>query len=236
MSIYRPRPSRRDRAKAIAAVTAVHLAMVALLLIGDGTDGPRLGSQAPTILIDVPLPPPPPPPPEPAAKADRETGAAGRKAEPTPIVLPPPRIALPTPNPLPAAPIAGTGSAPTAGPASAGSGPGAGGTGDGRGGGGAGGGGGIGEDAQLLYGGLNRRDYRHLRSFDAPGGRAMLAILIGPDGRVVECSTHRSSGDPALDAALCAILQPRMRWAPARDRSGRALTVGLYYVATWGRD
>ena len=69
-----------------------------------------------------------------------------------------------------------------------------------------------------------------------PIRRAMLAILIGPDGRVVLCSTRQSSGDPALDAALCAILQPRMRWAPARDRSGKPLTVGILYTAVWSRN
>lgn len=235
MASYRDPSTGADRAKAILAVAAVHLGMAALVLLGGkATEAPLVG-QPPTQLIDItlPPPPPPPPPPEPAAQPDREAGAAGREADPSPIVLPPPRIALPTPNPLPAAPIAGSGNASTAGAASAGTGPGAGGSGDGRGGGGAGGG--IGEDARLLSGGLSRRDYRHLHSFDAPGGRAMLAILIGPDGRVVECSTHRSSGNPALDSALCAILAPRMRWAPARDRNGRALTVGLYYVATWGR-
>lgn len=236
MATYRDPSTRADRAKAITAVAVVHLGMAGLLLLGgEAADAPTAG-QAPTQLIDItlPPPPPPPPPPEPAAQPDREAGAAGRKAEPAPIVLPPPRIALPSPNPLPTAPVAGIGSAASAGAANAGTGPGAGGTGDGRGGGGAGGG--IGEDARLLSGGLNRRDYRQLRTFDAPGGRAMLAILIGPDGRVAECSTHRSSGDRALDAALCAILQPRMRWSPARDRSGRPLTVGLYYVATWGRN
>ena len=87
-----------------------------------------------------------------------------------------------------------------------------------------------------MTGGLNRRDYRHLRRFAAPGGRAMLAILIGPDGRVAECSTLQSSGDPALDAALCAILQPRMLWAPARDFGRRPMTVGIIYTAVWSRD
>lgn len=238
MATYRDPATRADRAKAILAVAAVHLGMAAVILFGSRAAVAPPTGQPPTQLIDItlpPPPPPPPPPPEPAASPDREAGAAGRKAEPAPIVLPPPKIALPTVNPLPTAPIAGTGTAASAGAANSGTGPGAGGTGDGRGGGGAGGGG-IGEDARLMSGGLNRRDYRDLRRFDAPGGRAMLAIMIGPDGRVVQCSTHRSSGNPALDAALCDILQPRMRWAPARDRQGRALTVGLYYVATWGRD
>lgn len=230
--------NRADRSKAILAAAMVHLGMAGLLLLEDNAAGPPMTGQPATTLIDITIPPPPPPlpPPEPAVKPDREAGAAGLKAEPTPIVLPPPRIALPAVNPLPAAPVAGSGSAASAGSASAGSGPGAGGAGDGRGGGGAGEGGGIGENARLMSGGLNRHDYRYLRAFDAPSGRAVLAILVGPDGRIVECSTRQSSGNPALDAALCAILQPRMRWAPARDRGGRPLTVGIFYTAVWSRD
>ncbi len=237
MASYRDPPTRAERTKAIAAVAAVHAGIAALILSGP-QQAPSLSGQAPTQLIDValPPPPPPPPPPEPAAEPEREAGSAGRRADPAPIVVPPPRIALPAPNPLRVAPVAGSGSATSAGAASAGTGPGAGGAGSGSGGGGDGGGGEIGENARLLSGGLNRRDYRRLRDFAAPGGRAVLAILIGPDGRVAQCSTRQSSGDPALDAALCAILQPRMLWAPARDRSGRPITVGLYYTAVWSRD
>ncbi len=238
MASYRNSPTRTDRAQAITAVAAVHLGMAGLLLLGRDAAGPPTPAQAPTQLIDItlPPPPPPPPPPEPAAKSEREAGAAGRKAEPAPIVLPPPRIALPALNPLPVAPVAGNGSANSAGAASAGAGPGAGGSGEGRGGGGGGGGEGIGADARLLSGGLNRRDYRYLRSFAAPSGRAVLAILIGPGGRVIECSTRQTSGDAALDAALCDMLQSRMQWAPARDRGGRPLTVGIIYTAVWSRD
>lgn len=240
MASYRNSPTRTDRAQAITAVAAVHLGMAGLVLLGDEAGGPTPPVQAPTQLIDItlPPPPPPPPPPEPAVKSRREAGSAGRKAEPAPIVLPPPRIVLPALNPLPVAPVAGKGNAESAGAASTGTGPGAGGSGEGRGGGGAGAGGGegIGADARLLSGGLNRRDYRYLRSFSAPGGRAVLAILIGPSGRVIECSTRQTSGDAALDAALCDMLQSRMRWAPARDRSGRPLTVGILYTAVWSRD
>ena len=237
MTGYRDPPTRADRAKAIAAVAAVHAGLAALIIISPRSGAERAG-QPSTQLIDVALPPPPPPPPpralKPVPRAEREQGAAGKKAEPSPVVAPTPRV--PATTPVPAAPVAGTGSASTAGAATARTGLGAGGTGSGRGGGGTGNGGSIGEDARLLSGGLTRRDYRRLRAFAIPSGRAVLAILIAPDGRVAQCSTRQSSGDPALDAELCAIMQPRMRWSPARDRSGRAMTVGIYYTATWSRD
>jgi protein TonB len=235
MASYRDPPTRAERARAIAAVVAVHGALAALFLTGSNV-AQRAAEQPSTQMVDVPLPPPPPepPPPRKAAKAAREAGAEGKKAEPAPVVAAPARV--PTANPLPAAPVAGTGSATTAGAGATGTGPGAGGTGSGSGGGGSGGGGGIGEDAQLLSGGLSRRDYRRLRAFAAPAGRAVLALLVGPDGRVAQCSIRQTSGVAALDAELCAILQPRMRWAPARDRAGRPLSVGIIYTAIWSRD
>jgi protein TonB len=234
MARYNDPPSRAERVRAIAAVIAVHGALAALVLTGSNIAQSPAG-EAPTEIFDVTLPPPPPlPPPEPKreAAAPRDAGSEGKKA--APIVAPPAR--LPPTNPLPAAPVAGSGNAPTAGAGTLGTGPGAGGSGSGPGGGGTGTGGGIGEDARLLSGGLGRGDYRRLRAFASPSGRAVLALLIGPDGRVSQCSTRQSSGDPSLDASLCQILQPRMRWAPARDRAGRPLTVGIYYTAVWSRD
>ena len=235
MSGYRDPPSRGDRAKAIAAVVAVHAGLAALILSGSRVM-PGTAGQPATQLIDIAIPPPPPPPPpepKPAPKAEREQGAAGKKAEPSPIVAPPSPV--PAKTPVPAALVAGSGSASSAGAAASGTGTGAGGSGRGRGGGGSGSGG-IGEDARLISGGLTRRDYRRLRALGASSGQAVIAILVGPDGRVAQCSTRQSSGNPALDAELCAIMQPRMMWAPARDRSGRPLTVGIYYTATWSRD
>jgi protein TonB len=234
VSSYTGNADRGDKAKAIVAVIAVHAALFALVLTSK-QPLPKAIEHVRTVLIDVTEPPPPPPPPPPeVGRAAEKEGAAGKKAEPSPIVAPKPKIVVPAPTPLPAAPVAGSGSATSAGAATDGSGTGAGGSGSGRGGGGTGGG--IGADARLLSGGLSRRDYRRLRTVGAPSGRAVLAILVGPDGRVGQCSTRESSGDPALDAALCEILRPRMVWAPARDRSGRPLTVGILYTAIWSRD
>lgn len=237
MPLYRDRPTRAERASAIAAVLVVHVALGALALSGSAQRQAASG-QPPTQLIDVFIaPPPPPPPPVPKRTENaREAGAEGRKAEASPIVAPVPRIAVPPVNRLPAAPVAGTGSAPASGAGATGAGPGAGGAGTGPGGGGADAGDGVGEDAHLLSGGLTRRDYRYLRGFASPSGRAVLAILIGPQGRVSQCSIHQSSGNNALDHALCAMLAPRMRWRPARDRAVRPLTVGIYYTAVWSRD
>jgi protein TonB len=236
MNRYRDSASRTDRATTLAIVVIGHLALGALVLSQSGS-APTVPEQMVPQMFDVDLPPPPPPPPPPSrdrSSEDKKAGIEGRKAEASPIVAPPVVRPLPTPNPLAAAPIAGNGSDRSAGAGLSGTGPGAGGTGNGSGGGGTGGG--IGEDAVLLSGGLNRRDYRRLRAFAAPAGRAVLDLLVGPDGRVARCSIRQTSGVAALDADLCAILQPRMNWAPARDRAGRPLSVGIIYTAVWSRD
>jgi len=236
MPSYRTSPTRSDRAKAIAAVVAVHAGLAALVLSGSRVAHEN-AEQAPTQLIDVALPPPPPPPPpdtKPAPRPEREQGAAGKKAEPSPIVAPPPR--LPAKTPVPAAPVAGTGSASTAGAATTGTGPGAGGSGAGGGGGGSGGGGGIGTDVRLLGGNSARLPARLLRQFTADRGYAHLWLTIAETGRVTDCSVLQSTGDAKVDQALCGLMVRQSRWTAARDTQGRPITVKVRYTATWSKD
>jgi len=236
MPSYRTSPTRSDRAKAIAAVVAVHAGLAALVLSGSRV-ARESAEQAPTQLIDVALPPPPPPPPpdtKPAPRPEREQGAAGKKAEPSPVVAPPPRI--PAETPVPAAPVAGTGSASTAGAATTGTGPGAGGSGAGRGGGGSGGGGGIGTDVRLLGGNSARLPARLLRQFTADRGYAHLWLTIAETGRVTDCSVLQSTGDAKVDQALCGLMVRQSRWTAARDTQGRPITVKVRYTATWSKD
>ena len=231
MPSYRDSPTPTDRAKAIAFVVAVHVALGALMLSGKPTAPRRRGASphhADRCGIAAPS----------AATAARR-GARARQRKAPRARRPNLRRSsrrnrrFPRPTPVAAAPVAGTGAAASAGAAKAGTGPGAGGSGSGRGGGGSGGG--IGSEARLISGGLVPRDYRHLRAFNAPSGRARLAIMVGTDGRVTSCRVNDSSGHPGLDSALCAILQPRMRWIPARDTGGTPISVRVFYIATWER-
>lgn len=232
MARYTGNTEPRERVTAITAVAAIHMVLAAYLFSAPRV-APEPDNAAPMTLIDIAEPPPPPPPPE-QGRASEEQGEAGKKADSTPVVAPVARVIVPAPLIIAAAPIAGSETSASAGAATAGSGPGAGGEGDGRGAGGNGGGG-IGREARLLSGGLTRRDYRQLRAYSSPAGRAVLAIRVGSDGRVVSCTAAQSSGDPVLDAALCAILQPRMRFAPALDTAGQPIPVRAHYVASWDR-
>lgn len=239
-------PPRRRRKKVLALVAGLHLALGALLLTGLAGQ-PPLERALELAAFDLPasptLTPDPPPPDEQAPAARERAGAADLSARPAAVVLPPPTPPAPSPNPLATsderAPV--TGSAPSAGAgAEAGPGAGAGGEGDGTGGGGSGGlgsgnGSGLSSEARLLSGNLTRGDYRRIRSFGSPGGQAVLAIEVGPAGRLSSCLPLSGSGNPSLDSELCRLLG-RTRWEPARDGSGRPVAVSLRYVATWERN
>ena len=99
MSSYSGTADRPDKARAIAAVIAVHAALAAIILTGLNV---RLVGQAverlTTINIKEPPPPPPVPPAEPAPKPQqvkKPAGAPAPKAEPAPVVAPPAEAAAP---------------------------------------------------------------------------------------------------------------------------------------------
>jgi periplasmic protein TonB len=233
MASYRS-TAKEDRAKALAGVLLVDVALGAIILTGLNV---RIVQHAVDQLktFDIREPPPPPPqPPPPQQRSERareEEGAAGKKAEPSPIVAPKPKIVLPAKPPVPAAPVAGTGSATRLGASTAGTGTGAGGSGSGRGGGGTGDFSGF-TPARLVRN-LNRSDYRQLTGGRMPYGRAMVSLQLDARGVPVECRIARSSGDSSVDAGLCPLITRRLRFRPALDADGRPIPYRLQYVATW---
>jgi protein TonB len=224
---------RTERAKALAGVILVHLALGAIVISGLNVRFVQhaVDSLQTFDIKDVVPPPPPPPPPARSQKAKEEAGAPAKKANPTTVVAPKPKIPLPVQPPIVAAPVAGTGSASSSGAAAAGSGTGAGGAGNGRGGGGSGDFSGF-TPARLVRN-LTRRDYRDLAAGRMPAGRAMLSLQLDADGIPVGCSVARSSGDPYVDAGLCPLVSRRLRFEPARDDEGRPIPYRLNYVANW---
>lgn len=69
------------------------------------------------------------------------------------------------------------------------------------------------------------RDLREERE-----GITRFRLSIGTDGLVKDCAIVASSGSPSLDAAACAKLRKRGRFAAATDESG-AVTAGSYSSA-----
>jgi protein TonB len=233
MPSYRGTADRPDKAKAIAAVLAVHAALGAIILIGLNVDVvTRAVDRLQTIDIRLPTPPPPKPPAptREAKKAKLEEGAAGKKADPSPIVAPKPKI--PMVSPIPAAPVAGTGNAPTAGAANSGTGTGAGGSGSGR------GGGGVDYSKFTPARRITKipdREYRRLAATGIPSGVVGVTILVKTDGSVANCRIARSSGDGAVDALMCQLTLRHVRFRPARDPSGRAVAQDITFFPNWYR-
>lgn len=233
MSSYRGTADAPSRAKAIAAVIAVHAALAAAILTGLNVDmAERVIERLQTIDIRLPPPPPPEPPPPPARdekKVELEEGAAGKKADPTPVVAPKPRI--PVQSPIPAAPVAGTGSAPTAGAADYGTGTGAGGSGSGRGGGG--------DYSKFTparrISKIPDREYRRLAATGIRRGSVGVTIKVNTDGSVSNCRVARTSGDSSIDALMCQLTIRYVRFRPALDDRGRPVAQDITFYPNWYR-
>ena len=234
MSSYTGTANRPDRAKAIAAVVLVHVALATAILTGLNVHTVRRAVEQLTTISVVEPPPPPPVQPPPAQKPQQMKKAAGApapKAEPTPVVAPPPKI--PVPSPIPAAKVAGTGSSANSGASTAATGTGAGGTGNGP------GGGGYGDYSRFtparLVSNIPNHEYGRLAATGIPSGRVGVLILVNRDGGVSNCRIARSSGDPSIDGLVCQLTVRYVRFQPARDPDGRAVAQDITYFPNWRR-
>lgn len=236
VSSYQGRADSPERAKAIAAVVAVHLALAFFILSGLNV---KKVSQAALQLTSTILIRQPPPPvrverPKPAAKpefANKREGAAAKKANPTPIVAPRPKLAVA--SPIAAAKVAGTGTAPNSGASPSGNGTGSDGAGS------ADGGGGNGDFSRFtparLVSNIPNSQYARLAATGIPSGAVGVLILVNPSGSVSNCRIARSSGDPSIDGLVCELTQRYVRFDPARDPEGRPIAQDITYFPSWRR-
>jgi protein TonB len=230
VSSYQGTADRPDRAKAVAAVIAVHAVLGFIIL--SGLNVRMVGEAVETLKTFNLTPPPPPPPippppkPRPQPKMAKAAGAPAPKAEPTPVVARP--TPLPVRSPIPAAKIAGTGSAASSGAGTSGTGTGAGGYGNGPGGGGTG----AYTPARKLTK-IPDREYRRFASTGLPYGSVAITIRVNPDGSVSDCRIARSSGSPYADSLMCQLTQQYVRFSPARDPSGRSIAQDVTWVPNW---
>jgi protein TonB len=241
---YRSDVNARDKSGAIAAVVAIHAALLFVFLNLSGridlTDPQRALS-----VIDLSNPPPTPPPPPPpqrqqAKPKEKEGGSAPKniRSQATPVVAPKPRIVTPPLQKIAASDTPRQGTAPTEGAAEVrGPGTGAGGagngTGSGRGGNGSGGGGdnGVTEPPHLVTPVLSGRDIsRDIFDRWPRGATVFMRLRVDPRGYVAECTVDRGTGDPTIDSALCNIAHERLRFRPALNRSGQAVAGWFGYA------
>lgn len=238
--MYRSDLNTRDRGGAIAAVAAIHVALLFALLNASGRIDITDPQRALRVfqVTDVP-PPPAEPPPQPVQRQERQRekpketeGAASPKnirSQATPVVAPKPRIALPLPVPMATTQTPNQGAQATQGASNVrGPGTGAGGTGTGTGSGGAGSGAGGGGDGlaavrtRLATRPLGGRDFpRELLRAWPRGAWAFMRFRVDANGTIVQCIIDRGTGVPAIDSQICAIARQRLRYRPALDRSGR---------------
>lgn len=233
MSSYLGTADRPDRAKAIAAVAVVHVALAAIIITGLNVR--MIGAVVERMQVfdfrETPPPPPPPPPPpqHKPHKAKLEAGAPGKRANPSPVVAPAPK--LPLPSPIPAAKVAGTGNASTSGAANYGTGTGAGGAGNGLGGGGF-----AGFTPAQKITKIPDGEYRRLASASGMDrGSVGVAIRVNPDGRASNCRVVRSSGNPVADTLMCQLTEQYIRFRPARDAQGRPVAQDVTWYPNWWR-
>ena len=223
----------RNRALGIAGALAVHVVVIAALLLFSPPFSPMHAPSEPGLVaIDLKEPPAPaPPPPD-----DVEQGAAappsrGVTEAPSP---PPPPAPLAHPVATEVAVDPGSGQASGLG-AAAGSGAGQGGEGSGSGAGGSGSGRGAGRvvPPQRIEGALTNADYRRARPPEGAAGTVRVSFRVRTDGGADRCAVIGSSGYAVFDEATCRLIERRFRFRPARDESGRPVDWTIRTEYTW---
>jgi protein TonB len=230
-----------DRAKSAVAVVALHaLAGYALLNAFDVRTGEVVNSALTRLnVIDVPVPPIVVDDESKLATPDPEgaASAANLKKTSAPREAPKRIVEVPIAKPVPAAPKAGKGQENDAGAAKvAGPGTGAGGVGTGFGSGNGGdgnGGGGVASRAKLIGGRITNSDYPRSASVAKQGGTVTAHFSVGTDGRASKCRIVKSSGNAAIDAATCRLIEQRFRYEPARNRAGQPISDVTGWQQTW---
>ncbi|MGZ2412995.1 periplasmic protein TonB [Sphingomonas sp. F9_3S_D5_B_2] len=231
MTSYSGNVNRPERARAIAAVVTIHCVLAAVILSGLNVDKVRQAVEKLKTFDIREIPPPPlPPPPQQARTAKEAAGAPAPRAQASPVVAPRPKI--PVRTPVPAARSAGQGSASSSGASTAGGGTGAGRTGVGTGGGGTDY---SGFTPARLIRNIPSSQYRELAAAGMPSGEVAVTIRVATDGSVSNCRIARSSGDATTDSLVCLLTDRYVRFTPARDPDGRAVSQDITYFPNWRR-
>ena len=237
---YRTDVNNRDRGGAIAAVVAIHAALLFAFLHMSGTID-LSDTQSPLRLFDLSRTAPPPPSEQrPRSKPKEKSGGAAPKnlrSDATRVVAPKPQIVTPPAQKIAASETPRTGTARTQGAASQpGPGTGAGGAGAGTGGGSGGngsggGGGGVAEPPRLVSPVLGGYDFPpDLLDQWPPRATVFLRLRIDPRGYVAECIVDRGTGVARIDAIMCNLAHDRLRFRPALDHNGQAVAGWFGYA------
>jgi len=67
-------------------------------------------------------------------------------------------------------------------------------------------------------------------------GTTAMRILVGRDGKVLDCAVRQSSGNAVLDHVACEILLREVKFTPARDATGRPIASITPLSVAWQMD
>ena len=244
--MYRSELNSRDKSGAIAAVVAIHAALLfAFLHLSEKMGFAPAQNVLRVFDVDeLKTPPPPPPPPqqkETQKPKEKEGGSSPKniKSEATPVVAPKPKIETPPVQTIAASETPRQGISPTQGASDVhGPGTGAGGvgtgTGSGSGGNGPGGGGeGAAYPPQLLTPTLRGHDFPNdVLDVWPRGMQVFLRLKIDARGYVSECIVDRGTGVAAVDSEVCTLVHERFRYRPAQNRAGQPVAGWAGYRQT----
>ena len=240
---YRTDINGRDRGGAIAAVVAIHAALLFVFLHLSGKIDLTDPQNALKVfdLNNPPVPPPPPPTERQQPKPRQKEGGSSPKnvrSQATPVVAPKPKIETPPVQKIVASETPRQGASPTQGASDVrGPGTGAGGVGvgmgSGSGGNGPGGGGdnGVAEPPHLATSVLSGRDFsRDLLDQWPYRATVFLRLRVDARGVVSQCMVDRGTGIPAIDNSICNTAYERLRFRPALNRNGQAVAGWFGYA------
>jgi protein TonB len=208
--------TRGTNPKAVAVVVLLHGAALTALIMAKGEVIERI-IHRPIEVYPVPLPPPPPPHPVPPTPQPRT--AQSQLDTPKPIVTFPPTGPLTPPStidppPLPPGPVfAKVDRIPVPPPPAL-----------------------TIEPARAradLHSYVSNADYPDAAIRNEEQGTTRFRLLVGANGKVVDCAVTGSSGSSALDSATCRLMKTRARFTPAHDSSGNPTTDNVASAIRW---
>jgi protein TonB len=77
-------------------------------------------------------------------------------------------------------------------------------------------------------------DYPPKALLAGAGGTVHLSFVVGPKGRLTECTVTKSSGRRDLDSTTCRLLMKRLRYRAARDSAGNPVPSTITGTHDWG--
>jgi protein TonB len=235
--VYVTQPPEQRLPAAIASLGTV--ALIGWALLSGLTVSNVVNAVAPLVSIEFTNPPPrTPEPPRPKPKAVGRATARNAPSPPnqrnkaTPVVAPV-LLTILSPPPIIAAPRPGSGEAANNGASDrSGPGQGAGGKGDGTGGGGNGGSGFGDKPPEQISGDLRFSDLSP--ELASSGGASMeVRYYVNVNGRASGCRVTTSSGNAAMDAVGCQIVEQRFRFRPSRDGEGQPIRSVMIQKLEW---